>query len=248
VKWRRDLTGRFAYRPHFDPDEIESECLSATEAFHQQKYSHPFCPPWKTEDLGCLIEQYAESLDLYADLHGPEGKDVEGLTWFRRGRRPAVEIERTLTENARFENRLRTTLTHECTHVILHGPLWQLHWNRTDGTGLFDGEPREEELKSVTYRAPRGAAIDWMEWQANRGCGAILMPKHLVLRSTEFFRTHVGSPPTIYDDDTQAEDLAEALAAEFQTSRRAASVRLAVLRVVRPASQRGQGEFEFTNP
>ena len=108
MKWYRDDTGRFASQPHFEPAELET--WRATADFHLSKYGREFKPPWRTEDLGCLIEERAERLDLYADLRSREGPDVEGLTLFRRGQKPLVEIECTLTNDPRRLNRLRARI------------------------------------------------------------------------------------------------------------------------------------------
>src|SRR6185312_12486302 len=90
--------------------------------------------PVGTEDLKTLIERDTEDLDVYADLSS-YGAEVEGVTEFNPGRRPSVKIRSQLTEDSRYENRLRTTLTHEYGHVRFHGY-------------LFETEPPQAELLS----------------------------------------------------------------------------------------------------
>jgi hypothetical protein len=177
MHWRRDLTGRFAYRPHFDPAEIESETWAATASFHLGKYGRRFSPPWKTEDLGCLIEERAERLDLYADLRATEGETVEGRTTFRRGCRPAVEIDQRLSSEPRLQRRLRMTLAHEFIHVLFHGPLWAVQWEIAGGPSLFCSEHDNAQLQSVSHRDGGGSGVDWLEWQAAAGAGALLSPQ-----------------------------------------------------------------------
>lgn len=246
MKWYRDTTGRFAHRPHFEPQELEEETWRAATSFHREKYGRSFRAPWSTEDLGCLIEQRAESLDLYADLRSREGPDVEGLTWFRRGHRPKVEIDAALTQDPRRENRLRMTLAHEFTHVLLHGPLWEMHWDAAAGPSLFVGLEDNLELRSVTYRGRARSGIDWMEWQASYGAGALLAPARLVrICAKDAAEFHGVKLPT-FDDADALDDLVEAVARGFTISREAALVRLKSLRLVRPARERAQGSLEFT--
>ena len=238
MKWIRDITGRFANRPHFELEEIEAECHRITDEFHRAKYQRPFEPPWSTDDLASLIEQHAESLDLYADLRDREGDDVEGLTVFVRGLRPHVEIESSLTTAPRLLNRLRTTLAHECTHVVFHGPLWQLQLT-TGSRGLFDQVARPTTVKSVT-RTTAGP-VDWMEWQANHGAGAILLPKHLVLPMATAARRRLGS--ALFEENDAATALAQTIAEQFGTSIQAALVRLKVLGILGRADASHQGEL-----
>ncbi len=80
--------------------------------------------PVETEALKTLIERDAEDLDVYADLSA-YGHDVEGVTEFRPGSKPAVKIAAELTEDSKRENRLRTTLTHEYGHVRFHSYLFE---------------------------------------------------------------------------------------------------------------------------
>ena len=242
MKWFRDSTGRFAYRPHFEQIEIEAECRRITDAFHLAKYRRAFEPPWSTDDLASLIEQHAESLDLYADLRGREGGDVEGLTTFVRGSRPHVEIESSLTSAPRQVNRFRTTLAHECTHVVLHGPLWQMQL-AAGSRGLFDQLSRPTTMKSVT-RTGTGA-VDWMEWQANHGSGAILMPKHLLVPVASAFRRERGLLGTILEHDEAGVELAEAVAERFGTSVLAAQVRLKVLGTLERPEADNQAELDL---
>jgi hypothetical protein len=75
MKWVADKTGRFAKRPHYQPEELDDECEHLILAFLKNKYGKVEFPI-KTNDLTVFIEQKAD-LDSYADLSGEEG-DVEG--------------------------------------------------------------------------------------------------------------------------------------------------------------------------
>ena len=110
-KYVRDRTGRFSQRPHYEPEELDRTCESLINTFLEGSYGTARFPV-STDDLTRLVERDTEYLDLYADLSG-YGADMEGLTQFRLGDKPAVRISAALAEDERRENRRRTTLTHE---------------------------------------------------------------------------------------------------------------------------------------
>jgi len=95
MKWIRDNTGRFAQRPHYEPEELDGECEDIVRAFLVQRHGKVEYPI-TTDDLTVLLETRAGSLDVYADLID-RGDDVEGVTVFARGARPQVLIARHLT-------------------------------------------------------------------------------------------------------------------------------------------------------
>ena len=78
VKYVPDRTGRFAQRPHFNPEELDRECESIIHNFLKENHGEVKFPV-STDDLTHLIERASDDLDLYADLteFGPE---VEGVT------------------------------------------------------------------------------------------------------------------------------------------------------------------------
>ena len=116
MKWVPDKTGRFAQRPHYLPEELDTECERVILSFLNKKYGRVEFPI-KTDDLTVFIEERAD-LDSYAELSG-EGDHVEGVTEFLPGKRPVVRIAEELNAS-HLENRLRTTLTHEYGHVHFH--------------------------------------------------------------------------------------------------------------------------------
>src|SRR5437660_1025526 len=109
MKWVPDKTGRFARRPHYQPDEIDAQCERLIHKFLSKKRGKVEFPI-RTDELTVLIEERAD-LDSSTDLSHEEG-EVEGVTEFRRGARPLVSISHALSA-PNMENRLRTTLTHE---------------------------------------------------------------------------------------------------------------------------------------
>jgi hypothetical protein len=86
---------------------------------------------------------------------------AEGRTDFVSGVLPSVKIARRLTEESINENRYRFTLAHEYAHVRLHSSIFESGQNCFSVKHFADIDP---------------PAWDWMEWQANYGAGALLMP------------------------------------------------------------------------
>ena len=67
MKLVHDITGRFRERPHYELDELEEECEQTAFTFLEEQYGQVLIPI-PTNALVVLIEQYAEDLDLFADL------------------------------------------------------------------------------------------------------------------------------------------------------------------------------------
>ncbi len=122
MKLVRDLTGRFRERPHYELDELEEMCERTAFSFLEEQYGQVLVPI-PTNALVVLIEQYAEDVDLFADLSG-EGVNVHGVTEFFISGKPQVRIARELSKQFWRARRLRTTLAHEYGHLRLHAQLW----------------------------------------------------------------------------------------------------------------------------
>ena len=187
ARYVKDATRRFPERPHYEPAELDRKCERLITTFLRAQHGE-IRFPIDTEDLKKLIERDTSDLDCYADLSG-HGPDVEGLTEFLPKRRPAVKISAKLTDDDRRENRLRTTLTHEYTHV------------RFARLSVPDGAKPARPLRCrrhhphhvQTRRRPLALPqTDWMEWQAGYGCGALLMPVSYVRRAVEAALTGVA--------------------------------------------------------
>ena len=224
MKWVTDRTGRFARRPHYLPEELDSGCELVILVVSLNKRYGKVEFPIKTDDLTVFIEEQAD-LDSYADLSG-EGQGVEGVTEFVPGKRPVVKIAKAL-DAAHLENRLRTTLTHEYGHVHFHRFMFE------DGHGagrsLFGPSARRTRQQMSPRHHHRGAPErDWMEWQAGYACGAILMPgKRTLFDAVQRFRAENN---LLYSNLSlqweHGKNLITAIATGFQTSRDAARVRL----------------------
>src|ERR1051326_5933814 len=221
MKWLKDKTGRFSRRPHYLTDELDFECETRISTFLRQRHGTVEYPI-STDDITVLIEGLVTDLDLYADLAAEEG-EVEGVTDFFPGHRPNVRISKSLTDDARMANRLRTTLTHELAHVEFH-------------TFLFDGPTTSSLFDSGSYtistKCNRGKMLeapptDWMEWQAAFASGAFLMPISAlreVIKQFKKDRTLAVAKLALRSSDGVA--LINTVAERFHVSRDAARVRL----------------------
>ncbi len=217
MKWVRDNTGRFRQRPHYLPAELEQICEEAICTFLRERNGKVSFPV-STADLTVLIEKAVDDLDTSCDLDD----GIDGLTDFFPRKKPKVKISARLQEPY-LENRLRTTLTHEHGHVLLHGFLFAIE---DDLKKLFEGKPKE--TRNQCHRDTMdGGSADWMEWQAGFACGALLMPASELTRFVRAFR---DAENLKYSDIGVESDagrrLIERVMGEFQVSRDAARVRL----------------------
>lgn len=213
MKWVPDKTGRFPERPHYEPDELDSECERIVENLLLSRHRE-IRYPISTDDLILMLEKAAQSLDSYADLGG---EDVWGETTFLPGKKPKVRISKLLSEDERFENPFRTTITHEFSHIHLHAFLYEMN---------ASGRP------SVCRRAQNQSPTeyDWMEWQAGYCSGALLMPKSAVHRLILELNKRWGFVTEAVETGTlQGQVLIAGVSATFRVSEDAARVRLVKL-------------------
>jgi hypothetical protein len=227
MRWIADNTGRFGRRPFYSNEEMEFECEGVVSEFLSEARGGVVYP-LTTDDLTLIVERYAD-LDLYANLR-IEGEDVQGLTSFASGRRPAVRIDKRLSADERRTNRLRTTLAHEFGHVRLHNVLFQ---EEARGVPLF-GEVRTGQQKCRREGIANPSGTDWLEFQAGYVCTALLAPKRRVLgvlaRANPSGALLVVGQPA-------AEAAAHAVADAFEISLEAARVRLKTVGAVEPPGQ-----------
>ena len=241
MRWINDTTGRFLQRPHYAPNELDSECERVMRDFLVGRYGD-FRLPVSTEDLIRLIERETAELDVYADLSG-EGPNVEGLTVFQRGAKPLVAIAKELTEDERRQNRYRTTLSHEFGHVHFHDfvfnlekpeplfpemgdELWRAQLARL-GPKATAGRDDRQRCKRETIED--ASEYDWLEWQAGHVCGALLMPITPLTARVGELKEKLGLVGTVGLGAPAARQLIAAVAAAFEVSQDAARVRLTKL-------------------
>lgn len=221
MRWVRDLTGRFAQRPHFETDELDAECEQLVTEFLKRRHgkvNFPIC----NDDLQVLVEEHASDLDLYMDLRD-RGDDVEGVTVFARDGRPQVLIAKHLSEQSWSHHRLRTTLTHELGHARFHNLLYQV----AEQAELFSlGVGTRPQPECHREHMHMLSTVDWMEWQAGYACGAFLIPRSYALKMVRRMRDTNKLEATPNENSVSGQALIAAVAAEFDTSEDASRVRL----------------------
>ena len=219
-----DRTGRFAQRPHFEPEELDYECEEVVSSFLRAKYGSVIYPI-ATNDLTILVEREVSVLDVYADLTS-EGERVQGVTDFLPGKKPRVRIARELSEEEWRENRLRTTLTHELGHVKFHNFLWDGAIRQLSLSSELRGDHSPKcKREDIIGASP----IDWMEWQAGYACGAFLMPISNLKKVVSQFVRAANCFAPLDRSSTDAANLIERVTTAFQVSAEAATIRLAKL-------------------
>jgi IrrE N-terminal-like domain len=219
-----DPTGRFRQRPYYEASELDIECEKVMSQFLRSVHGTVSFPV-TTDDLTKLIERYVDDFDSYANLTEKYGEGVEGVTEFRPGKRPVVRIHESLAVGESRENRLRTTLTHELGHVLLHTWLFEERF----GPSLFPSKSLRTDDVQVCKRenllnAPQ---VDWMEWQAGHASGAFLMPASRVRKIAREVASHTPPPElaAIVPDSAYGRALILTLCERFHVSRDAAQVR-----------------------
>jgi hypothetical protein len=224
VKMIPDPTGRFPRRPFYTESELDRECEQIVQAFLTGRHGSVRFPI-TTDELGVLIEQEGADLDSSVDL-SRYGADVEGVTAFSHGRPPSVMISDKLAGDARRENRLRTTLSHEFGHVRFHRFLWA---DKLATQDLFADPVTSAEAVCKRETILHARKSDWMEWQAGYVSGAILMPAGAVRRLVgDYCSTH-RMHGEIALTSRAARALVDAVQQAYQVSEEAARVRLLAL-------------------
>lgn len=225
IRYYPDNTGRFAKRPYYENDELDRQCERVVTEFMEDRHDG-LTLPIPTDALMNLIERDAEDLDCYADLSSA-GPGVDGLTRFFPGRKPEVRIARELSLPGRSEHRMRTTLSHEYAHVMLHDRLWEAH--------VSSPEMYEEIARKVSPVCKREnilgvSGTDWMEWQAGHCCSALLMPiSHLQKVVSAYFERYDIYGGSVKKGTSRAGELIHIVSKTFFASRDASRVRLSKL-------------------
>ena len=196
-----------------------------------------------------------EFLNCGLDKDGVLEGDVMGEVAFRIGKKTCVNINALLTEAMETNEqswslgRFRMTVAHECAHVILHGPIY-LSQGKQDG--LWDeGTPivhrcyrsleqkqfspadfdREADELNARYGWSSGVlfndskARQDMELQANHGGAALLMPLGAWDEAARTLSQNIKSHAPNWSRTAQITEVIKQLAAQFQVSNQAASIR-----------------------
>jgi hypothetical protein len=227
VKMVPDKTRRFAERPHYSPEDLDRECERIVSAFLRKKRGAANFPIL-TEDLQTLIEQEDASLDSCVDLSA-FGDDVEGVTEFFPDQGPKVSISDKLANDARRENRLRTTLAHEFGHVHFHRHLWA---EKFLTVRLFDRKSAENKAICKRDTVLNANQYDWMEWQAGYVSGSVLMPLTHVRQLVSEYCQPLGLHGAVYQGSQQGLALIAQVVDRFAVSEEAARIRLLKLNLL----------------
>lgn len=224
MRWISDPSGRFVQRPWYEDGELDEQCEVLIEGFLLDRHGVVEYPV-KTDDLIILIEKHADDLDCYADL-SDHGADVQGVTKFGRDGTTSVRIDCELSaENQAWrENRLRTTLTHELGHVVLHGSLIP----RLQPPHLGDDEI-PALCRCTRDSVLEASPVDWLEWQAGYASGAFLMPITATRALAARCRADWKMRETFVVGGKPAADLVRWTQRHFDVSPTAARVRLSQL-------------------
>ena len=171
MRERRDPGGRMPYRIYFEDGEIDQIMEAELRRAHLPRIGD------SAVDVDAFIETYLQITPEYVTL--PRG--VQGATDFFRDGTVAMRISAELSERAGLhepgaENLIRTTLAHEAAHVLLHRSLFL-----TQSEALFGQQASRQELCRDIDPAGRGYTGEWWEWQANRGMGALLLPRSEII-------------------------------------------------------------------
>lgn len=167
----RDPSGRMPCRLYYEESEID-----AIMEDEFRRAGKPRFGSGDAVDVDAFIENHLNLTPQFVPL--PAG--VQGATDFFPDGRAEMRICESLSTRAGnsepgAENLIRTTLAHEAAHYLLHRLLFL---KQTED--LFGGQASRREL-CRDIRPVAGYSGEWWEWQANRGMGALLLPKSEML-------------------------------------------------------------------
>lgn len=194
-------------------------------------------------DIERFIQGLGVRMDQFADLDAT----VLGQTEFYSGGPPKIFINRDLTgavgddeTPSGIRGRWRATIAHEGSHVVLHRLLFEVNRDQ-DNLFQLEEQPKPQRLmrclkKNVLFRG--GGTNDWREVQANIAMAALLMPQSLFRRLASKIVEECGlKAEALITGSATAATLAVRMAALFDVSRQASTIRLETLGIVSPARQ-----------
>lgn len=233
VRFIADPISGLPWRPYKSEEEIDNECEAFVRHFLSLSLDASLTVPLATDLLASMIEEHAERLDLYAKLP-PE---VEGHTEVSAEDRPWVRINRTLSAASYRMNRLRSTLAHELYHLVFHVPFYQEKFKQRD---LFAKAAAHIVCTRDTILASqKPARVDWREWQAAYGAGALLIPLTVLRQVVREHSAMHGLPPYL-ESSREAQGLVSTIASFCEVSQESAVVRLKQKGVITAALDKQQ--------
>jgi hypothetical protein len=217
MHWIPDDTLRFPIRPYYRLEEMDLMMERKFRAFMKKRHQRVLYPI-STEEYTVFLETLVDDLDFFHDFP-EELQDVEGETEFFPGKKPRVKIARRLSEDDRFENRVRFTLGHETAHVMLHARLY----DRFAGASGHANTASECICRQASV--PLNAS-DWMEIQAGYGASALLIPMRAMRYRFQDFQDRHKLSGAFPLGSSEARDFTQLMAEEFRTSITCAELRL----------------------
>lgn len=171
MRERRDPAGRMPYRLWYEAAEIDAIMEDELRRSGIARIGDG------AVDVDAFIENYLRITPEFVAL--PRG--VQGATDFFPSGSVKMRISATLAERADSdgagaEHLMRTTLAHEVSHVLLHRVLFL-----QQSESLFGDQASRQELCRDIRPIGPGYTGEWWEWQANRGMGALLLPRSEII-------------------------------------------------------------------
>ncbi len=182
--------------------------------------------------LGMMIFNDSDRVEVY-DEERDEAKYISEKA-------NTIIIDRSLLEPGQ-EHRYRFTVGHECAHSIFHGPMPSDPYQDYLNLYFADSEQgipmmfrcnlsdREFVKKANTLWTDK----QWMEWQADVFSSSILMPKSTVKKAVDTIRPYT-------QPHTRRDELISEVSRVFQTSRKAAEIRLEGLKLIKSEEENRQ--------
>ncbi len=216
--------GPFPFRPFYEPHEIESICTLELRAAG--------CLPGEPGPVRIdrFIEKRFGVVPEYEELPA----SVLGFSMFGEKGVEAIVVAKFLDEDGDdvSQRRIRTTLAHECGHVLLHGGLFSL----ADRAPTLFGDAADERPKVMCRDLP-GVDADprrrydgrWWEFQANAAIGALLLPCTLVETALEPLLVRRGRLGARALDTGRVEEATRILSDIFDVNPAVARIRLGEL-------------------
>ncbi len=243
MRTRPDPASPWGQRLWFENDEFDAMMDEA----RQRSGSVPLVGGTGVDVEGILERVYGVVPD-YGEL--PEG--VLGMTHFHPDGRYEAFVSRELSDNAETDlvarRRLRTTLAHECAHIVMHG---HLHLVDLATPSLFGDPVRplpkvlcRQESVGVYGGGESGYDGQWWEYQANRGMASLLLPRR---ETVEYLRSllearGLGSVREALRA-AQADSVIREVMAQFDVSMQVVVYRLQELGTL--PKEIGQSEFDM---
>jgi hypothetical protein len=173
MRRRRDPASPWGIRLWIPDDEFEEQMALVRSQAGENVFT-----PGRGVDVEYLLEQV---LGLRPDYRRLED-GVMGRTKFHPDGQVDVHISRELSDGAEFSGvirrRLRSTIAHECSHIVFHRVLHSED-KTTDSASSNRRDQKPEimcRMRTIENTSYQG---EWWEYQANRGMVTLLLPRDL---------------------------------------------------------------------